>query len=92
MANGEIIPVLANVEVAWRPGQRSGKLNFTIGWADVTSEDGSKLGSVEAKVDGSVSVQIGSGLDKGWTFRLGVRELWRIANEAKLIAESSKGG
>jgi len=87
MSDEKSIPVLANLEIAWRPGQLSGGSNLTVGGADVSADDGTVIGSIAAKVDGSVEVQIGGAFDTGWTFRLGLQELWRIANEAKRIAE-----
>jgi len=83
----ELVPITANIEIAWRPGQRSGRTTFTTGWANVTDDEGTLIGTVEAKIDGSVEIRIGEGFDAGWTFRLRVPELWRIANEAKRIVE-----
>jgi hypothetical protein len=81
------IPVLANIEIAWRPGQKNGTTSLTVASVDATINGIEKLGSVNAKVDGSIEIQIGESFDSGWTFRLNVSELWRIANEAMRIAK-----
>lgn len=83
------IPVTANIEIAWRPRQKHGSTTFTVGWADVKDDNGEQIGSVDAKLDGSVEIRVGGSLDAGWTFRLRTPELWRIANEAKRIAEGA---
>lgn len=88
------VPVGANIEVAWRPGQTEGTTNFTVGWADVKDGAGIDIGSVNAKLDGSVDVHIIDPTrpnDMGWVFRFRVQELWRMAQAAKAALEADHG-
>jgi hypothetical protein len=87
--NKQTISVLANVEVSGPNGSIT--TTFTVGWADVKDDNGERIGSVDAKIDGSVEIHVYEGSEQ-WMFRIRAPELWRIANEAKRMVGDRSGG